>query len=97
MPQIILNFREGHTGALNPATFAFNAISNAVNGTIACIMTGDLYVIGTQIWMLILNCIVLGQVLVSRRAAAQAKATRHEKIQRLSFDDDAGPGRMKYA
>ena len=98
MPQIVLNFRRGHTGALNPATFAFNSCANTVNGTVAVLMTGDLYVIGTQIWMLVLNLIVLSQIVVSRRADAEAEAQERDKVRKLSYDDDAGPGRaIEYA
>lgn len=38
--QIVLNFERGDAGAVNPAIFAFNAVSNIGNGTIATIMPG---------------------------------------------------------
>lgn len=87
VPQIILNFRQGHTGTLAAATFTFNAASNVVNGTIATLLTGDVYIIGTQIWMFFLNVTVLGQILAGRRKAG---AAQQRLVQRVSYDSMDG-------
>ena len=90
VPQIILNFRQGHTGTLAAATFAFNAASNVVNGTIATLLTGDVYIIGTQLWMFVLNMIVLGQIVAGKRQAAAEAAPKRRFVQRVSYDSVDG-------
>jgi ABC-type branched-subunit amino acid transport system permease subunit len=99
LPQILLNVKQGHTGTLAPATFAFNAVSNVVNGTVALLLTGDIYVIATQVWMLGLNATVLSQILASdqrqKDAAERAAVSRGSAVvwrSELQVDWSMRPG-----
>jgi hypothetical protein len=78
VPQIVLNFRNGCTGTLAPQTFIFNATSNLVNGIAAALLTGDIYVMGTQMWMFVLNVTVVCQIVgcaAKERSIVAKKAT----------------------
>jgi PQ loop repeat len=86
-PQIVLNFKRGHTGTLAPQTSIFNAMSNIVNGTVATVLTTDPYVIGTQVWMFSLNMTILIQILSSRRAM-RSKQADQKNVQRYSYADE---------
>jgi hypothetical protein len=76
VPQILLNYRNGHTGNLAIATFLFNATANTVCAISATVLTGDIYVIGTQIWMFALNTTIIGQILSSNSRSRAADAVR---------------------
>lgn len=85
LPQIVLNHRNGHTGALAPHTFIFNLSANLINGVCSAVLTGDILVIATQVWMFSLNCTVVSQIWRSRRADAAAAAAK--RPQHPDLDD----------
>jgi ABC-type uncharacterized transport system permease subunit len=87
VPQIILNFKQGHTGTLAAATYTFNALSNVINGFVAFLLTGDAYITGTQIWMFSLNMTVLSQILAHRHKSRLAKEDSQKVVLRYSYDD----------
>lgn len=91
LPQIVLNHKNGHTGNLAPHTFIFNLTANCINGVCATVLTGDILVIATQVWMFSLNCTVVSQIWRSnrRRRAASALAL----AQHPNLDD----GRVSYS
>lgn len=57
VPQILLNHQNGHTGNLALATYIFNTIANVICCTSTAMITGDVYVITKELWMLSLNAI----------------------------------------
>lgn len=81
LPQIVLNYRNGHTGNLAPHTFIFNLTANVINGICALILTGDILVIATQVWMFSLNCTVVSQIWRSnRRKAEEGRLSQHPSL-----------------
>lgn len=86
VPQIMLNFKQVYIGTLAAATFAFNAVSNVINGSVALVLTRDPYIIGPQIWMLSLNMTILGQILSHKHSNGLSNKGKREVMRRYSFD-----------
>lgn len=92
LPQIVLNFRNGHTGNLVAPTFLFNLTANFINGVCAVVLTGDMLVLATQVWMFSLNCTVVAQIWRTRRR----EAAERRVAQYPSLDDGVVYGRVSY-
>jgi PQ loop repeat len=100
VPQILLNFRRGHTGTLTAATSIFNATANVVTFMVVSILTQDRYVLFTQCWMFMLNITIIGQIAMSRRresVRAACKLHGKQQVQRVSYDADKYQRGMGYA
>lgn len=74
VPQIILNHRNRHTGNLALPTYLFNTTANLVCCTSTAIITGDIYVMVKEIWMLSLNATIVAQILKTLKKDKEAKA-----------------------
>lgn len=98
VPQILLNHQNGHTVNLALATYIFNTIANVICCTSTAMITGDVYVMTKELWMLSLNATIVTQICLSQakqRAAAAAEALRGiatSPMRSGKFQDSFGGG-----
>lgn len=82
VPQILLNRKNGHTGNLALPTYLFNTTANVVCCTATAVITGDVYVMCKELWMLSLNATIVTQILgtLAKQRNEAAAQQQHKGI-----------------